>query len=76
MFKGRCARSSMHAICGGHSRSCAWRLTGDVWAEDPGCYLTAGGTRDERELLLINISYIVCSVLVCGRKEQALQDGR
>jgi len=37
---GRCARCAHLAICGGNSRTRAWRLTGDPWAEDPGCYLT------------------------------------
>jgi hypothetical protein len=26
-------------ICGGNSRTRAWQLTGNPWAEDPGCYL-------------------------------------
>jgi len=39
-LKGRCARCGMRAICGGNSRTRAWRLTGDAWAEDPGCYLS------------------------------------
>ncbi len=38
--KGRCAACQFIAICGGNSRTRAWRLTGDPWAEDPGCYLT------------------------------------
>jgi heme d1 biosynthesis radical SAM protein NirJ len=37
---GRCARCAYQAICGGNSRTRAWRLTGDPWADDPGCYLT------------------------------------
>ncbi len=28
------------AICGGNTRTRAQQLTGDPWAEDPGCYLT------------------------------------
>ena len=28
------------AICGGNSRTRAWQLTGNPWAEDPGCYLS------------------------------------
>jgi len=39
-LKGRCAQCSHLSICGGNSRTRAWRLTGDPWAEDPGCYLT------------------------------------
>lgn len=38
--KGRCATCQFLALCGGNSRTRAWRLTGDPWAEDPGCYLT------------------------------------
>jgi radical SAM protein with 4Fe4S-binding SPASM domain len=39
-LKGRCAACSGRAICGGNSRTRAWQLTGDFWAEDPGCYLS------------------------------------
>lgn len=38
--KGRCARCAYLAICNGNTRVRAQRLTGDAWAEDPGCYLT------------------------------------
>ena len=37
--KGRCADCRFIGICGGNSRTRAWRMTGDPWAEDPGCYL-------------------------------------
>lgn len=37
--KGRCARCRYLAICGGNTRVRALQLTGDPWAEDPGCYL-------------------------------------
>lgn len=37
--KGRCAHCRYLALCGGNSRTRAWQLTGDPWAEDPGCYL-------------------------------------
>ncbi len=37
---GRCGQCLHVAICGGNSRTRAWRLTGDPWAEDPGCYIT------------------------------------
>jgi radical SAM protein with 4Fe4S-binding SPASM domain len=53
-LQGRCARCRQLEICGGNSRTRAWQLTGDPWAEDPGCYLsdeeigvTAPGTRIE-----------------------------
>ena len=38
-LKGRCAQCRHLDICGGNSRTRAWQLTGDPWAEDPGCYL-------------------------------------
>ncbi|MGB5453826.1 MAG: heme d1 biosynthesis radical SAM protein NirJ [Sedimenticolaceae bacterium] len=40
--KGRCAQCVHLDICGGNSRTRAWQLTGDPWAEDPGCYLDDG----------------------------------
>ena len=39
-LEGRCAKCQHLAICGGNSRTRAWQLTGNPWAEDPGCYLT------------------------------------
>ena len=36
---GRCADCRHLAICGGNTRVRAQQLTGDPWAEDPGCYL-------------------------------------
>jgi heme d1 biosynthesis radical SAM protein NirJ len=38
-LEGRCASCKQLAICGGNSRTRAWQLTGNPWAEDPGCYL-------------------------------------
>ena len=37
--KGRCGRCRYSDVCGGNTRVRAWQLTGDPWAEDPGCYL-------------------------------------
>ncbi|HEX8989431.1 MAG TPA: heme d1 biosynthesis radical SAM protein NirJ [Rhodocyclaceae bacterium] len=37
---GRCMRCVHFNICGGNTRVRAQQLTGDPWAEDPGCYLT------------------------------------
>ena len=37
--EGRCANCQYINICGGNSRTRAWSLTGNFWAEDPGCYL-------------------------------------
>ncbi|MES9946276.1 MAG: heme d1 biosynthesis radical SAM protein NirJ [Candidatus Thiodiazotropha sp.] len=39
-LEGRCADCAFRPICGGNSRTRAWRLTGNPWSEDPGCYLT------------------------------------
>jgi heme d1 biosynthesis radical SAM protein NirJ len=36
---GRCGRCAYFGICGGNTRIRALQLTGDPWAEDPGCYL-------------------------------------
>lgn len=38
--EGRCASCHHLAICNGNTRVRAQQLTGNVWAEDPGCYLT------------------------------------
>ncbi|MBP6638298.1 MAG: heme d1 biosynthesis radical SAM protein NirJ [Sulfuritalea sp.] len=37
---GRCGACAHFAICGGNTRVRAQQLTGDAWAEDPGCYLS------------------------------------
>jgi len=37
--KGRCAKCEAFDICGGNTRVRAEQVTGDPWAEDPGCYL-------------------------------------
>ncbi len=37
---GRCGRCAYFDVCGGNTRIRALQLTGDPWAEDPGCYLT------------------------------------
>jgi heme d1 biosynthesis radical SAM protein NirJ len=49
---GRCAGCAYFDVCGGNTRVRALRITGDPWAEDPGCYLAddeigiaAGGAR-------------------------------
>jgi len=36
---GRCAQCHYFGVCGGNTRVRAQQLTGDAWAEDPGCYL-------------------------------------
>jgi Fe-coproporphyrin III synthase len=37
--KGRCATCAYFDACGGNTRVRAMKVTGDPWAEDPGCYL-------------------------------------
>jgi heme d1 biosynthesis radical SAM protein NirJ len=37
---GRCGACAFFDVCGGNTRVRAMRITGDPWAEDPGCYLT------------------------------------
>jgi heme d1 biosynthesis radical SAM protein NirJ len=39
-LEGRCAHCRYLPLCGGNSRTRAWQLTGNPWAEDPGCYLS------------------------------------
>ncbi|MDR2124204.1 MAG: 12,18-didecarboxysiroheme deacetylase [Desulfovibrio sp.] len=38
--RGRCARCRFLGVCGGNFRARAEARYGDVWAEDPACYLT------------------------------------
>jgi heme d1 biosynthesis radical SAM protein NirJ len=38
--RGRCAGCAYIAVCNGNTRVRAQQLSGDPWAEDPGCYLT------------------------------------
>ncbi|WP_456381228.1 radical SAM protein [Hydrogenimonas sp.] len=37
---GACENCGVIDICNGGSRSRAWAIHGDLWAEDPSCYLT------------------------------------
>jgi radical SAM protein with 4Fe4S-binding SPASM domain len=37
---GRCGACAALDICNGNARVRAWQVTGDPWAEDPGCFLT------------------------------------
>ncbi|WP_439686582.1 heme d1 biosynthesis radical SAM protein NirJ [Cupriavidus oxalaticus] len=39
-LQGRCADCAQRAICNGNTRVRAFALTGNAWAEDPGCYLS------------------------------------
>ena len=38
--KGRCGECAYLGICNGNTRVRAQQMTGDAWAEDPGCYLS------------------------------------
>lgn len=38
--EGRCGICAYRAICNGNTRVRAQQLTSNLWAEDPGCYLT------------------------------------
>ncbi|MFC1966493.1 radical SAM protein [Chloroflexota bacterium] len=40
LLKGRCARCQYLELCNGNLRVRAEAVSGDVWAEDPACYLT------------------------------------
>jgi radical SAM protein with 4Fe4S-binding SPASM domain len=40
LLKGRCAKCGYIDICNGNMRSRADAVYGDVWAQDPACYLT------------------------------------
>jgi radical SAM protein with 4Fe4S-binding SPASM domain len=40
LLKGRCARCKYLDMCNGNLRVRAEAAFGDVWAEDPACYLT------------------------------------
>ncbi|MFB6084029.1 MAG: radical SAM protein [Halorientalis sp.] len=39
-LKGRCGACPYKEVCGGNSRARAYAVHGDLWAEDPRCYLT------------------------------------
>ncbi|HEB30215.1 MAG TPA: SPASM domain-containing protein, partial [Spirochaetes bacterium] len=38
--KGRCSKCKYLDICGGNFRARAEAVSGDIWAEEPACYLT------------------------------------
>lgn len=44
-LQGRCGSCHYQRICNGNTRVRAQQLTGDPWAEDPGCYLTLEETQ-------------------------------
>jgi heme d1 biosynthesis radical SAM protein NirJ len=39
-LEGRCGSCDYQSICNGNTRVRAAQMTGNYWAEDPGCYLT------------------------------------
>jgi radical SAM protein with 4Fe4S-binding SPASM domain len=39
-ISGICAQCKQIDICNGGSRARAYAITGDLWSEDPSCYLT------------------------------------
>jgi heme d1 biosynthesis radical SAM protein NirJ len=38
--EGRCGACAQLDVCGGNTRVRAYQLSGNLWGEDPGCYLT------------------------------------
>ena len=46
-LQGKCANCQYINICNGGSRSRAYAIHGNIWAEDPSCYLTEVQTRKE-----------------------------
>ena len=53
---GRCGECQWLAICNGNTRTRAW-ATGDLWGEDPGCYLS------DSEIGLSDSPFIPCRVV-------------
>lgn len=46
-LEGRCGACAWRDVCGGNTRVRAFRTSGNLWAEDPGCYL------DDEEIGLV-----------------------
>jgi radical SAM protein with 4Fe4S-binding SPASM domain len=40
LLKGRCKNCKWIDLCGGNFRARGEAVTGDLWGEDPTCYLT------------------------------------
>ena len=68
-LEGRCAKCQHLAICGGNSRTRAWQLTGNPWAEDPGCYLS------DEEIGVIDMPQRV-NLTPFRRQQEAIKDLR
>ena len=47
-LEGRCAGCAHREICNGNTRVRAFAVSGNPWAEDPGCYLSDAETRPLR----------------------------
>ncbi|RUM73213.1 MAG: radical SAM/SPASM domain-containing protein [Sulfurovum sp.] len=47
VLEGKCKNCRYLNICNGGSRSRAYAIYGDMWAEDPSCYLSEDKTRGE-----------------------------
>jgi len=56
---GRCGQCRYLSICNGNTRTRAHQITGDFWAEDPGCYLNDDeiGVTDERRVTTTPFSH-------------------
>lgn len=46
-LSGRCGRCRHLAVCNGNARARAFKETGNLWASDPGCYLSERETTGE-----------------------------
>jgi len=59
IIEGRCGQCAYFGICNGNTRVRAYQLSGNFWAEDPGCYLSDEeiGVVDAGERLK-NIPYV------------------
>jgi len=59
--KGRCRACAHLDICGGNTRVRAYQTSGDLWAEDPGCYL------DDAEIGLPGADHTIPVALAAAR---------
>jgi heme d1 biosynthesis radical SAM protein NirJ len=66
---GRCADCRFLALCNGNTRVRAEQITGDPWAEDPGCYL------DDREIGVADGSRTVPMAPYLGKRTYVAADG-
>jgi heme d1 biosynthesis radical SAM protein NirJ len=66
--RGRCASCRQFDICGGNTRVRAQQVTGDAWAEDPGCYL------DDDEIGVANAAPRVVTTPFAGKRRIAIAE--